>query len=96
VEALRRKADSIRTSLRLAGIKPAYDSSFDEGLEIEYAARQPFAHLSLADTRRQIFVDFSDRKLTKSDVEYLSTRGGYQFTSKDPSNSVDITLRRTR
>jgi hypothetical protein len=91
-----RRIHSIHTALSILGVKPeACGSMLDEDrYEVEYSAKEPFKGLTLAETCTRILRDYAGKWLTRAQVEYLATRGGYDFSTKDPSNSVDVTLRR--
>lgn len=91
-----RELRSLRTALDVAGIKPPsrFPSEGTDPNESEYALNEPFRKLTLADTCDRILKDYTPEWLTKNQVEYLATRGGYDFSTKDSANSVDVTLRR--
>jgi len=93
---IREKMKAIHTALGLAGIKPEVGqvSWGQDPREIEYAVREPFAETTLIEACEQVLKDYADQWLTKSNVEYLITRGGYKSSAKDAKNSVDVTLRR--
>jgi hypothetical protein len=88
-----KELQSIQTALSVAGAKPG-DMWFPAEHETLYAATRPFAHMSLADSCEKILKDYQGRWLTKSQVEYLLARGGYESQAKDSKNSIDVTLRR--
>ena len=92
----REKIRSIHTALKLAGVKPDVDTLLggQDGHESGYAVRVPFAQTALIEACEQVLKDYGDIWLTKSQVEYLITRGGYKSSAKDAKNSVDVTLRR--
>jgi hypothetical protein len=87
---------TIHEALKLIGVKPdTIPAAFNADLkESEYTTRQTFKNLSLAETCEKILKDYVGNWLTRSQVEYLATRGGYDFSTKNPGNSVDVTLRR--
>ena len=83
-------------ALKLAGITPEISTiaSAEDTRETEYAWREPFKEGTLTEACERVLQDYSSKWLTKSQVEYLITRGGYRSTAKDAKNSVDVTLRR--
>lgn len=87
---LGRDIDAIRRSLEMLGLK-VEDASHSEG---EYAARRPFKRVPLTEACLVVLKDHKEHWLTKSQIEYLIARGGYEFSAKDTGNSVDVTLRR--
>lgn len=93
---IREKARAIRTALGLAGVAPSLSTIAwaQDTHEAEYARREPFAESALTEACERVLQDYSEKWLTKSQVEYLITRGGYRSTAKDAKNSVDVTLRR--
>ena len=93
---IREKIKAIRTALGMAGIKPEVGnvSWGQDSHETEYAVKEPFAETTLTEACEQVLKDYADQWLTKTNVEYLITRGGYKSTAKDAKNSVDVTLRR--
>lgn len=92
----REKIRSIHTALKLAGVKPDVSTLLggQDRHESDYAVREPFAETTLIQACEQVLKDYGDNWLTKSQVEYLITRGGYKSSAKDAKNSVDVTLRR--
>ncbi len=93
---IRDKIKAIRTALGMAGIKPDAGNIVwgQDSHEGEYAVKEPFAETTLTEACEQVLKDYADKWLTKTNVEYLITRGGYKSTAKDAKNSVDVTLRR--
>jgi hypothetical protein len=94
---IREKVRAIHTALKLAGIKPdikTISSWAQDEHEAEYARQEPFAETTLTEACEKVLKDYGDKWLTKSQVEYLITRGGYKSSAKDAKNSVDVTLRR--
>jgi DNA-binding HxlR family transcriptional regulator len=94
---IREKVRAIHTALKLAGIKPDVKTISSWGQdehEAEYARQEPFAETTLTEACEKVLKDYADKWLTKSQVEYLITRGGYKSSAKDAKNSVDVTLRR--
>jgi len=93
---IREKTRAIRMALKLAGITPETStiSWAEDAKEAEYARREPFTDSTLTEACERVLQDYQDKWLTKSQVEYLITRGGYRSPAKDAKNSVDVTLRR--
>ena len=94
---VRDKIKAIQTALRLAGVRPETNSSqlwASDTHESNYRVTQPFAEIPLTEACEQVLKDYRDKWLTKSQVEYLITLGGYKSSAKDAKNSVDVTLRR--
>lgn len=92
---IRQQMKAIHTALRLAGIKPDIPSlSGIDHQESKYAVSESFANASLTEACESVLKDYKDKWLSKSQVEYLITRGGYKSSAKDAKNSVDVTLRR--
>lgn len=90
-----REAQAIEKALEVVGIKPPNLSGrTTRGIDERYSESQPFSKTSLVETCRNILIGSADQHLTKSQVEYLATMGGYQFQTDDPTNSVEVTLRR--
>jgi hypothetical protein len=101
ISTLRRERDALMTALRVAGIRPPDAHNFLYTLEeSKYRVDKPFAGMSLTDACLGVLRDFAgkeelhERWLDKNQVEYLVTRGGYEFKTEDPTNSVNVTLRR--
>jgi hypothetical protein len=90
--ALDREAESITTALEIAQVRPKQDPL--EVQESRLAVSQPFAGMSLVETCKTILESYAGQELTKTQVEYLAVRGGYKFSTADPKNSVQVTLRR--
>jgi len=86
---------AIRTALDVAGVKPSYKfKTLSDPTESEYVRNQPFNKTTLAEVCYAILKDYKPEWLTKSQVEYLAIRGGYNFSTTDSKNSIDVTLRR--
>jgi hypothetical protein len=86
---------SIRMALDVAGVRPSYKfKELADPRESEYVRSEPFKKNTLAETCYTILRDFKPEWLTKSQVEYLAIRGGYNFSTTDSKNSIDVTLRR--
>jgi len=92
---LSREAQSVQTTLEMLEIKPLdVGNRSAKGIDERYLESQPFAKTSLVEACRNILIGSADQHLTKSQVEYLASMGGYQFQADDPTNSVEVTLRR--
>lgn len=98
---LRSEKDAINTALAVAGVRITGESGAKHSvsyLESDYTAKKPFAAMSLTDACLKTLVDYSkeyDEWLSKTQVEYLVTRGGYKFTAaSNTKNSVAVTLQR--
>ena len=91
-----RRIQSIHAALKIIGVKPegAGAAFHGDGKEMDYTSNEPFKNLPLAEACEWILRDYKGHWLTRSQVEYLATRGGFDFSTKDVSNSVDVTLRR--
>src|SRR5260221_682447 len=76
------------------GIRVSDDFGYMGTVEDRYAERVPFRIMSLPDACMAVLVDHRDISLDKNQVEYLLTLGGYPFEAKDPTNSVEVNLRR--
>lgn len=96
INDLMREAHSIQRTLELIGIKPEEvdDAPFGADWDERYSQSLPFMRTTLVEACRRILVDNRGRHLTKSQVEYLASMGGYRFSADDPTNSVEVTLRR--
>lgn len=92
---LRIEHQAITTALGVAGVVlQGFTGEVSTQIENEYEGRQPFAKESLTDACLRVLRDQAGMWLTKAQVEYLVTRGGYKFSTGNPKNSVKITLRR--
>lgn len=93
---IERELSSIRIALDVAGVKP--EKKYKGGADLteaRYVRDEPFKNgMTLAQACYVILHDYTPEWLTKSQVEYLAVRGGYSFSTKDPRNSLDVTLRR--
>jgi hypothetical protein len=92
-----RRIEHIREALKILGVTPQGVVSthwFGDAKEAEYVSRQPFKDLTLSESCERILRDYQPNWLTRSQVEYLATRGGYNFSTSNVTNSVDVTLRR--
>jgi hypothetical protein len=87
---INRDIDAIKRTLAMLGLKVESGSL----REAEYAAYQPFRETALNDACLTVLKDHKGAWLTRSQIEYLIARGGYESSTKDIGNSVDVTLRR--
>jgi|SRR5882724_712670 len=98
IERLRRSMRPLKETLESIGMRSsAFNNLWDgEGLgrDGEYAEKLLFANMTLVDTCKCILWDLSTEPLSKSNIEYLATMGGYPFTTNNSKNSVDVTMRR--
>lgn len=92
ITCLQRQAESLKTSLDLIGIRPT--TPFVEPWDEKYAASLPFKKSTLVEACKRILTDHEGDYLNKGQVEYLAVIGGYEFSTADRRNSVDVTLRR--
>ena len=97
---LRIERNAITTALSVAGLRPtaAHKTIYTQA-ESEYARDQPFKRMSLTDSCLKVLRDHSELEienqwLDKNQVEYLVRRGGFEFKTEDPTNSINVTLRR--
>lgn len=92
---LRHERDAITTALSVAGIRPP-DAAAQilDFKESAYLRDQPFKDTPLTDACLTVLRDYAGKWLTSSQVEYLVSRGGYKFSTRDSQNSVSVTLRR--
>ena len=84
--------EAIQRALELAGVKP--NESEVTTNEFHYAKSRPFKKATLVNACLTVLKDSEESWLTKSEIEYLVSRGGFEFSAKDSKNSVDVTLRR--
>ncbi|MBS1857082.1 MAG: hypothetical protein JST11_17055 [Acidobacteria bacterium] len=94
-----REEAAIDTALGVIGFDPkrqAMRDGFMEQAQLEdkYEESRVFKDMTLADACLQIVNDYRPRAVDKNDVEYCLTIGGYPFTTDDPTNSTEITLRK--
>lgn len=89
-----RTMDGIRTSLTIMGIRVDDGVGFMDRLESKYADQKPFREASLGQACLKVLADHEGFRLDKGQVEFLLTLGGYPFEAKDPTNSVEVTLRK--
>jgi len=101
IAMLRHERDAITTALGVAGIRPpAAHQNIYTREESQYRMEQPFRKVSLTDACLTVLRDHAKKDelheqwLDKNQVEYLVTRGGFQFKTEDATNSVNVTLRR--
>jgi len=84
---------AIRRSLSLAGVESPFRLVGNMSTEREYRKVRPFSGIPLKQACTRILNDGNGEWFTKSQVEFMLNLGGYESDAKDPSNSVDITLR---
>jgi hypothetical protein len=95
ISSLQRQADSLKTSLGLIGVRPSTMGEFFAGdTDEKYAESLPFKNSTLVEACKRILSDYQGDYLDKGQVEYLALVGGYEFSTNDRKNSVDVTLRR--
>jgi hypothetical protein len=98
IRILTREAESIKQVMAIAGYRPEYlgEAFPDSGpsKDEEYADNLPFKHETLVNACKKILRDHKFQWLTKNQVEYLVSMGGYEFSTEKRRNSVDVTLRR--
>jgi hypothetical protein len=63
-------------------------------LEEEYISNLPFKDKFLPDACLTVVNDHQGMGLDKKQAEYALALGGYPFDAKDPTNSVEVTLRK--
>jgi hypothetical protein len=85
---------AVRMALNLAGVRPGDSTAKMDHREGEYYVQHTFAKMTLGEACETILKDFGEQWLSKSQIEYLIVRGGYQFSAKDSKNSVGVTLQR--
>jgi hypothetical protein len=97
---LRRERDHLTSALASIGYRPpkAHPTIYAPP-ESNYGFNKPFQKMSLTDACLKVLKDQSKREaseqwLDKNQVEYLVARGGYEFNTKDATNSVNVTLQR--
>jgi hypothetical protein len=96
---LNRREAAIDTALEILGIT-AKEEAMARGymraakLEEEYISNLPFKDKSLPDACLTVVNDHQGMGLDKKQVEYALALGGYPFDAKDPTNSVEVTLRK--
>jgi hypothetical protein len=72
---------------------PWEDNAEARSMEELYLGAKPLEGLSLGESCLRILSDFRF-EMNKGQVEYLASIGGYPFKTQDPTNSIDVTLRR--
>lgn len=85
---------AVRMALNLVGVRPSDSTDRLDHRESEYYVEHTFTKMTLGEACERILKDFNEQWLSKSQIEYLITRGGYQFSAKDSKNSVGVTLQR--
>jgi hypothetical protein len=88
-----RDIEAIKRALAIVGVKPDSWTGENPRAEKQYVRSQPFAAMSLSDACLKILQDQPGEWFSKKQVEYLLERGGYESSAKDPTNSVEVTLR---
>ena len=91
-----RELRALRTALGVAGIKPGKFKDLSTTQELDYVTKQPFRNRTLSECCLHILRDHVDLWLSKAEIEYLISRGGYNFSTKDSKNSVGVTLQRLK
>lgn len=94
--AIESRISTINTALEIMGIKQNGMVEVLLNLDTQYMDQRPFGSMTITDGCLKILGDHKDFDvwLSKSTIEYLLTIGGLQFKGQDPTNSVDIALRR--
>jgi hypothetical protein len=104
--AMDQRLNAIETALTIMGIRvddrllmmrgEVQASRYVKTTESRYVQEKPFRHTSLSEGCLMVLEDHRDMgiRLDKGQIEYLLVLGGHQFKAKDPTNSVDVTLRR--
>jgi hypothetical protein len=90
IEKTNARIKAIDMALDIMELRQAHDPKF---LEAEQSLEDVFRNSTLPQACETTFMIF-DGWLDKNQMEYLLTIGGYPFDAKDPTNSVDVTLRR--
>ena len=93
---LHSERSAINTALSIMGVRVEQNrpAHFPSQQESQYAIHKPFADMPLTTACLKVLSDQPGASLTKTQVEYLVTRGGYKFSTSDSKNSVSVTLRR--
>ena len=101
IVSLRSERNAITTALSVAGWRPPDASKvIYTKEENDYWREQPFRSMLLTNACLKILRDHAKKEelheqwLDKNQVEYLVRRGGFPFKTDDPTNSVNVTLRR--
>jgi len=97
IRVLTRSAESLKDSLRLIGYRPEYVGAIlgeGKSQDERYAEELPFKHATLVQACKQVLRDHSPEWLSKTQVEYLVSMGGFEFSTSNRKNSVRITLDR--
>ncbi len=90
---LDRRMAAIDQALEIIGTRVP-DNALFQRIEAKYGDERPFREMTLAEACKAILDDSAGDWLDKKNVEYLLGLGGYSFDAEDPTNSVDVTLRR--
>jgi len=94
LRTLARRESAIRTALDIMGIRVPDDYGYMGKIEDLYVETFAFRAMSLPDACLKVLEDHKDISLDKNRIEYLLTLGGYPFEAKDPTNSVEVNLRK--
>jgi hypothetical protein len=90
-EKLNEREAMVRRALELVDLRPEGDRAYTE-MEGSIGPSL-FSNGTMPQCCETIFQVY-DGWLDKRQMEYLLALGGYRFEAKDPTNSVDVTLRR--
>jgi len=91
VEKLAERTHAINTALEIIELRLSGDPEY---IKLEEAlASDAFRESTMPQCCEIVFAMYGGW-LDKHQMEYLLTVGGYRFEAKDPTNSVDVTLRR--
>jgi hypothetical protein len=95
---LNHREAAIDTVLEILGVRPNMQEAMGfvlaTQLETAYAADLPFKGKTIPEACLAVVNDYGGLALDKRQVEYCLAIGGYQFDAKDPTNSVEIALRK--
>lgn len=90
--------DALNTALGVMGMsvesRDIIGDSDPHRFETRYSAAKPFREMTLGPACLKILADHAPSSLDKNQTEFLLTIGGYPFKAKDPTNSVEVTLRK--
>jgi hypothetical protein len=88
------RMNALRVSMDVLGIRVPNDYGYMGTVESRYAERKPFRDCSLGASCLTVLTDHHEISLDKNQMEFFLILGGYPFEAKDPTNSVEITLRK--
>ena len=96
---LSKREGAVDTALEILGIRVTEEAMLRgfmrvSRLEDEYDSAKPFKEKFLPEACLRIINDHDGMGLDKKQVEYCLVVGGYPFEAKDPTNSVEIALRK--